>query len=119
MNAAAIYQENAVTTQSSGKLVVLLYDGAITFLKNASDCMGQGNVEGRNHNIGRARDIIFELNTALNLERGGSLSQNLRSLYNFIWRTLGEANILNDKMKLDTVIEILADLRQSWKQIAG
>jgi len=119
MNAAAIYQETAVTTQNRKKLIVLLYDGAINFLKTASDCMDHNDIEGRSHNIGRARDIIFELNSSLNLELGGAISQNLRALYNFIWRTLGEVNVQNDSDKLEVVIRMLTDLRQSWYQISN
>ncbi|MHC5086640.1 MAG: flagellar protein FliS, partial [Planctomycetota bacterium] len=41
MNAATAYQETAVTTQTRGGLIVMLYDGAINFLKTASQCIDQ------------------------------------------------------------------------------
>lgn len=117
MNAATLYQETAVTTQTGAKLVVMLYDGAINFLKNASDCIARGDIEGKNISISRARDIVFELNSSLNLDAGGQLAQNLRSLYNFIWRTLGQANISNDCSRLEKVIDMMNTIRQSWRQI--
>jgi flagellar protein FliS len=118
MNASAIYQETAVTTQSKGKLVVLLYDGAISFLKSAADCISQNDLEGKNYYIGRARDIVMELNSVLNLKEGGRVAANLRSLYNFIWRYLGDVNIGNDTAELEKVIHIMDDIRGSWQQIA-
>ena len=35
MNAVESYREHAVTTQTRGRLIVLLYDGAIKFLRQA------------------------------------------------------------------------------------
>jgi flagellar protein FliS len=118
MNAATAYQETAITTQTRGGLIVLLYDGAINFLKMAKQCIDQEDITGRNRNIRRARDIIFELNSTLNLDKGGQVAQNLRSLYNFIWRYLGDANVKNDAGMLQKMITMLDDLRQTWQKIA-
>ena len=118
MNAATAYQETAVTTQTRGGLIVMLYDGAINFLKTASQCIDQEDISGRNRNIRRARDIIFELNSTLDLDRGGEVAQNMRSLYNFIWRYLGDANVKNDAQMLQKMITMLDELRQTWKKIA-
>lgn len=119
MNAAAMYQEMNVTTQPSGRLVVMLYDGAIGFLKKAQQCIGAGDVAGKNQAINRARDIIFELNGSLNMEQGGHVARNLRSLYNFLWRYLSDANIKNDPQMLQKVINMLSELGQAWKKIAS
>ena len=35
MNGLNAYQETAVTTQNKGRLIVILYDGAIKFLRQA------------------------------------------------------------------------------------
>ena len=35
MNGFETYQDTAVTTQSKGRLVVMLYDGAVKFMKMA------------------------------------------------------------------------------------
>lgn len=117
MNATAVYQETAITTQSRGKIILLLYDGAIGFLKNAIVCIETDDIEGKSFNIAKARDIIFELNGSLDLHAGGDLAGNLRSLYTFIWVFLGKANISNQTADLKRVIEILKDIQQSWRQI--
>jgi flagellar protein FliS len=57
------------------------------------------------------------LNSTLDLDRGGSVAQNLRSLYNFIWRYLGDANIQNDRQMLKKTIAMLDDLKQGWEEI--
>ena len=118
MNALQNYKESAISTQSRGKIIVMLYDGAIKFLRQAQDCMRQGDWAGKNRYIGRARDIVFELNTTLNMEVGGSVAQNLRSLYNFIWRYLADANIKNDPQMIEKVIGMLTELGGAWRKIA-
>jgi flagellar protein FliS len=119
MNAVSVYQETNVTTQSNGRLVVMLYDGAIGFLKKAQQCIENGDPAGKNQAVTRSRDIIFELNASLNLEQGGHVARNLRSLYNFIWRYLSDASIKNDPQMLQKVINMLSELGQAWKKIAS
>ena len=119
MNASAVYKETAVMTQSKGQLVVMLYDGALKFLRQAQQSIADNDIAGRNQQINRARDIIFELNSVLNLEQGGHVAQNLRSLYNFIWRYLGDANLKNDAQMLQKVINMLEELGQAWRKIAS
>ncbi len=119
MDVVSVYQENAVDTQSRGRLIVMLYDGAIKFLRQAQQCIASNDIPGRNRSINKARDIIFELNTSLNMEQGGRIAQNLRSLYNFIWRYLGDANLKNDPRMLDKVIGMLDDLAGAWRKITA
>lgn len=119
MNVAAMYQETNVTTQHSGRLVVMLYDGAISNLKKAQQCIADGDVAGKNQAITRTRDIVFELNASLNMDQGGHVARNLRSLYNFIWRYLSDAHIKNDPHMLQKVINMLSELGDAWRKIAS
>lgn len=117
MKGIETYQENAVTTQTRGKLIVMLYDGAIKFLKLAIKEIEAGNAEEKGKYISKAIDIIFELNTVLNTEAGGEIAMNLRKLYLFMGRHLTEANAKQDIGKIEEVIKLLEDLNQSWKAI--
>ena len=96
MNGFETYQETAVCTQSRGRLVVMLYDGAIRFLKQAIIALEQNDYAAKGVHLTKAMDIIFELNTILDMEQGGQIAQNLRSLYNFMHRHLSEANLKKD-----------------------
>lgn len=118
MNAATVYQENAVSTQNQGRLIVMLYDGAVKFLRQSQESIRINDIPARNRYISKARDIVFELNTSLNMEQGGRIAQNLRSLYNFIWRYLGDANLKNDPQMIDKVIGMLNDLAGAWRKIS-
>ena len=111
------YQEIAVTTQPKGRLVVMLYDGAIKFLKQAIKEIEAGKPEEKGEYISKAIDIIFELNTVLDTEAGGEVAMNLRKLYLFMGRNLTEANTEQNISKIEEVIKLLEELNQSWKAI--
>ena len=96
MNGIAAYQDSAVTTQSKGRLIVLLYDGAIKFMKLAIRELEANNYEAKGKYINKAQDIINELNAVLDMNAGGEIATNLRKLYSFMNNRLSEANIKHD-----------------------
>jgi len=118
MNGLEAYQTNAVATQSKGRLVVMLYDGAIKFLKLAIKEMEAKNYEAKGKYLNKAQDIIWELSSVLNVEEGGDIAKNLRSLYLYMNRRLNEANIKIDPEIVKEVISLLETLKKSWKAIA-
>ena len=105
MKGIETYRENAVTTQTKGKLVVMLYDGAIKFLKMAIKKIEAKNPEEKGKYISKAIDIIFELNTVLDMEAGGEVAMNLRKLYMFMGKHYELIKVLK---KADFVVHILS-----------
>ncbi len=119
MNVANLYQQTTVTTQNRGRLIVLLYDGAIKFLRQAVVNLAAKDFQAKGRNLRKAQDIILELNTVLDMENGGEIASNLRSLYNFMNRHLTQANVKCDAEMIQDVIRILETLNQSWKTITA
>jgi flagellar protein FliS len=119
MNGIQAYQDAAVATQSKGRLIVLLYDGAIKFMKLAIQELEAGNYEAKGKYIGRAQDIINELNAVLDTDGGGEITANLRRIYCFMNNHLSEANTKRDPEMIREVVQIMEELNQSWKTIAG
>lgn len=117
MKGLETYQEVATTTQSRGRLVVMLYDGAIKFLKLAIRELDAGNMDQKWVYIKKAMDIINELNAVLDIEAGGEVAVNLRKLYMFMTRHLNTANVKKDPQMINEVIKLLEELNQGWKAI--
>ncbi|MCK5225713.1 MAG: flagellar export chaperone FliS [Planctomycetes bacterium] len=117
MNKVSAYQNTAVTTQSKGRLIVLLYEGAIKFMKLAIQNLEAGNYEEKGRYIIKAQDIINELNTILDMEAGGEIATNLRNLYCFMSSHLSEANAKRDPQMIREVIKMMEELNESWKAI--
>ena len=111
------YKRAAVNTLDQGKLIVMLYDGAVKFLKMAIKEIEEKNPEAKGEYISKAIDIIFELNTTLDIDAGGEIAANLRKLYLFMGRHLTEANREQDIGKIEEVINLLEELNQGWKAI--
>ena len=118
MHGLDVYRNTAVTTQSKGRLVVMLYEGAIRFLKLGLREMEAKNYEAKGNYLSKAQDIIFELNAVLDMEAGGEIASKLRKLYVYMNRRLNEANTQLDGDTVLEVISLLEELNSSWKAIA-
>ncbi len=112
------YQQNAVATQSPGRIIVMLYEGAIKFLKSAKSALQQQDMSEFVRCMSRTGDIIDELDVSLDVDRGGEVAANLRSLYGFLRQHLLQAQIKKDPRMIDEAVRILHDLHEGWKAIA-
>ena len=113
------YRQTEISTADRGRLVVLLYESAINFLKKAGEGIQEGDIEKKCNNINRSQDIIQELNNSLKMDVGGEIAGNLRSLYFFMERHLVMVKIeSNGTEKIDEVISILSSLCEAWVEIS-
>jgi flagellar protein FliS len=118
MNPTTTYQQTAVSTQSKGRLIVMLYDGAIKFLNLAIPEIEAKNYAQKGIYIDKAQDIINELSAVLDLEAGGEIASNMRKLYLFMTSHLSQANTKCDIQKIKEVINLLEELNKGFKAIA-
>jgi flagellar protein FliS len=110
------YQSNQVTTASPEQLLIMLYDGAIRFVRQATEAMATGERVRKLESISKAMGIVAELANTLDHEVGGEIAENLDALYHFMIRELTQANLKNDADKLKVVEGLLCDLRETWMQ---
>jgi flagellar protein FliS len=113
------YKQTEINTANQGKLIVMLYDGAIRFLNTALENLPTKKYDIVNNNIIRAQDIITELMLSLNVEAGGQIAQNLFSLYVYFKKRLIESNIKKEPDGINEVLKHLKELRSAWDQIAS
>ena len=113
------YKKTQITTVDRRKLVVLLYDGAIDFLRKAQRGITEKDIEKRHNNIDRALAIIDELKNALNFSEGGEIARSLQALYLFMYNHLVSANIKNDSQMVQEVINMLSSLNEAWEAVAS
>ena len=112
------YKETQVKTANQGKLIIMLYQGAIKFLRFAKKSIKEHDINQANEALIRAQDIITELNTTLDEEKGGDIARNLSSLYVYMKRRLMQANLKKDTEIIDEVEDLLTGLLDSWKEVA-
>jgi len=111
------YKQVDVNTTNRGKIVVMLYSGAITFLNKAKLYIEKKDFENKGKYIVKAQDIIEELNFSLDLNKGKDIAKNLKSIYQFLDRYLNQANIENNSQKIDKVLQILERLKSAFEEI--
>ena len=76
----AAYRRGEVLAATPGQLVVLLYDGARRFLRQAADAMRDGEVERAHKSLRRAERIIGHLDGTLDFEQGEIAAAPARDL---------------------------------------
>jgi flagellar protein FliS len=119
-NQLKAYRETQIRTATPGRLIVMLYDGAIKSLNIAIQIMEkkENKLDIVSNNIIKAQDIISELMVSLDFEKGGEIAKNLFSLYMFMNRELLSANVKKDLVPLQNVRKFLMELREVWNEIA-
>jgi len=100
------------------RLIVLLFDGAEAALIKAQDCLAAQDVTGRSDALLKAIDIITSgLSASLNLEQGGEVAQNLKSLYDYMVSRLIHANIHQDPRAISEVQKLLGEVSGAWREM--
>lgn len=112
------YRRGEVLAATPGQMVVLLYDGARRFLRQASIAMRAGEVERAHKTMRRGEMIIGHLDNNLDYEQG-DIADRLHAVYTFCMKHLGAARMGQDATKVDQVIELLGELRDAWAQAAA
>lgn len=112
------YRESAVLTATPERLVVMLYDGARRFLRQAAVAMGAGDVPTAHERLRRAEAIVDHLLATLDISQG-EVAQRLDAIYRFCQRLLAEGRIRQDASHLHKVDELLGELREAWVQVAA
>ena len=110
------YKNTQIQTASQERLLIMLYEGAIKFIKQGKLAFGEGEYDNGNEYIKRSQDIVSELMSSLNFE-SGEVANNLFVLYEYIYHRLVQANIKKDTDILDEVIGMLNSLKETWVQV--
>ena len=110
------YQQNQIKTASPEQILLMLYDGAIRFTRQAINGIESNDAQARRYGISKAMAIVVEFSNSLDREIGGKIAEDLDALYDFMVRQMTEANLKNDVEKLQVVLTLLTGLRQTWSE---
>jgi len=116
------YLENMVMNANPVRLVIMLYDKAISSLETALELMDSPSEdfdlkERKYQAIGKALEIINVLDASLDMEKGGEIAKNLREIYTALMDELTSQMFKEDPAKLERIINILKGLRESWEEV--
>ncbi len=109
------YKKVDVETTSQGKLIVLLFNGAIQRAEEAKRQLANSSIETAHNNLIRAQEIISELRGALDMKTG-AIAQNLDRIYEYLQHLLITANMQKTAEPIDECVGHLTTLRDTWKE---
>ncbi len=115
-NAYQKYKNTSIQSASREKLLLMMYEGAIKYIKLAIQAIEQKKIADKGLHIGRAYDIVMELNNTLDHTVGGEIAKSLEQLYMFITDQLTQANIKNDPQYLKNSLKIIETLYEGWQK---
>ncbi|MFH1081600.1 MAG: flagellar export chaperone FliS [Pseudomonadota bacterium] len=117
-NAVKSYQQVNFITANPAKLILMCYEGAICSLKLARESYAAKEYEVKGKALQKTLDIIHELNASLDMQKGGKIAVNLRSLYAYMTQALVEADLKKNLSVFDDVIRMLMELESAWQEIS-
>ena len=116
--AANSYLQTEVQSRTAIELVVMLYDGALRFTAKARDAIERKDIPARREAITRTLAIVSELQSTLDMEKGGAIAESLDRLYVYVNGRLIDASFKQDVGPIDEAAKVLTALRDAWVEIA-
>jgi flagellar protein FliS len=117
MDARSSYRETAVRGASPARLVICLYEQAIEDLRRAVIAQERGDIEARTRGINHALLVIAQLQSTLDMERGGEVAKNLSKFYNLVRTGLLEAQAQQSARIIERQISQLAIVHEAWLEV--
>lgn len=114
MNPAAAYRNQQILSASPEQLTLLLYDGAIRFLRGAILAIEAKDMTKAHGLNMRTQEIVREFRRTLDMKI--ELSANWDRLYEFMEQRLVEGNIKKDTGMLQEVLDLLREMRDTWAE---
>lgn len=107
-----------VETATPHQLVLMLFDGAVLAVAQATAHCKAGDRTAMSQSIMKASAIVSQgLRDSLDIKEGGELATRLAALYDYICVRLQFANVRGDEAVFNEVSGLLSELRSAWQEI--
>lgn len=117
--AGAVYRRVQANTANPAQLAAMLCMGALKFTVQAERALDGKDIEGCHNFLVRAQACVAELQASLDFQRGGPVTEQLYSLYEFAGQRLVEANVRKDRQAMAEAREVLSHLHQTWSMLVN
>lgn len=111
------YRTTSIQTAGQGRLVAMLFEGAVKFMNQFIEAVNEGKVERAHDNSIKAQRIMAELTLALDHSKGGEVSRTIESAYEDIRNRMMMANIRKDVKLAQQVISDLESFKETWAEV--
>lgn len=111
------YSSVKFSTADRGRLLMMMYDGALNFLRQAEQGIESGDISRFSRFLSKAQAVIAELQNTLDFEKGGDIAKDLDRLYDFMLFYLLEANVEKNAAKIGKVYTLLDKVAGAYRDI--
>ena len=118
LDQSAVYKQTSITTSNQTQLIVMLYEGALRFLRQGVDAIERKDIGAKAKACDRALAIVQHLHLSLDMEKGEEISVELERIYSFAIDQIIEGSSKLDSTKLGEAIKVLDILHSAWAEIA-
>jgi flagellar protein FliS len=117
LNSEHTLYKQADVACSPPQLTLMLYDGAIRYLREAIEHLRAGRFAEKGKAIESAFECVLELRRGLNRSDGGETVEMLDRTYDMLGTKLTFGNASRDIAQLEQVVRSLESLREAWIQL--
>ncbi len=114
LHALAAYGAVANAETNPLQQIIMLYDGAIKFLRLAADDIETGDLVAKAEHSNRALDIVSYLQSILDFEKGGEVATTLDIFYITLSVQILNASTQLDGRKMKQAAESMLPVREAW-----
>jgi flagellar protein FliS len=123
LQATRAYQQINISSEAQGatphRLIGMLLEGVLKRLAEAKGAIERSDTATKGTSIGKAISIIGELQGSLRDTDSHEVAGNLDRLYDYMARTLLQANIESSSAKLNEVAQLIIEIKGGWDAIAS
>lgn len=116
-SAQKAYRNTSIQTASQGRLVAMLFEGAIKFMNQFREAVNDKRIAEAHESSIKAQKIMTELMVSLDHEKAPDVSRLLSAAYEDIRGRMISANVRKDIETVDKIIEDLDSFKQTWSDV--
>lgn len=110
----ASYREMEIHAASPEKLLVIVFEQLVVQLDRARIAMERKDIELRVVSLRKARNLVTELLTTLDFEKGGALAEQLSDIYVYMLYELVDIGQRGDLRVMGKLVSIAKELRDGF-----
>lgn len=110
------YTQTDVLTANRETILLMMYAGAIRFLKKAIEAVDKQDIKGTIKYIQKTHGVVSELRASLDFNTGRNIAIDLERLYDFVTQRLLQGQMKKSSQPLKEALQILTTLNEAWEQ---
>lgn len=111
------YTLSAIEGASPIGLMVVLFDKLAGDLRRAAAALNTSDIETRCKELNHAALVIGQLDSWVDLDKGGESARNLAGFYAYLRAKMMEAAVSQSAKPLEAPIQMILQVRTAWHQL--